>query len=511
MAANPAHRHIPPPTNFSDDKATAQAGNDSLDVELTPENNNDLNPANVLARALERVNLMWWPDKLSEKPKQDEYEQLLLENQRLRGDLEREKAAVQNANAGLSKSKGQNQGQAKALPEAILEQIEDIHTNGRKFTIMYEIFPPAGIFPTKLIPMEQCFDPLDGNKRYKNCENSQKAITGELLESIPQALHGLMISHRTPFVTAFNKAGGAARQQLVYRAIALAPKIWGEFREYSSLTVQQRITHPAFRKAIFCQLLLGLLPAASINSPILYPNCQQDLAKLLMTESIATLHKVFMHALASLDDDGPAKPKKGQHSKTKKTYATLWGVKGVTPGSIAFVATMEEIEKALRDQQAEDLTDQIEAAVAAAQVTSEEDPDNSLDDINAGVGGSNRWGGWDEGAPALILESWSDELRNTQQRVGTSNLPHLVNPAINSDNQAAPIVPETPPSLPVRATESEILNTQENQHEGPEDNEDDVATPALHDIPAPQATKKGRGKANKGGQGSRGGRGGKGS
>ncbi|KAG1797267.1 hypothetical protein EV424DRAFT_1333443, partial [Suillus variegatus] len=245
--------------------------------------------------------------------------QLQLQAIKQRNRLLEEKNAILEANKPSRK--------ASKAPSQLLAFDEEVKMFAKKYGIMYEMYPPSAELLKKTLPSTPGL-PFDRPARYANSAAEADALLSELRSVLPDHLHHLVpLNH---FHKTLQQALEAGRSSELIKLRRVAGRIFGLSSDYF-VTSSKRDTIDEL-----CRLL-GTTPGSRtypLFPPILFPNAIIDTRNSTVFgnwKPLAQILKAVLMGEASLTS-----VKKGGPPRNFQN----WGVSAITPGAIAWSATI---------------------------------------------------------------------------------------------------------------------------------------------------------------------------
>ncbi|KAG2054078.1 hypothetical protein BDR06DRAFT_1008040 [Suillus hirtellus] len=245
--------------------------------------------------------------------------QLQLEAIKQCNRLLEEKNAILEANKPSRK--------ASKAPSQLLAFDEEVKMFAKKYGVMYEMYPPSAELLKKTLPSTPGL-PFDRPARYANSAAEADALLSELCTVLPDHLHHLVpLNH---FHKTLQQALEAGRSSELIKLRQVAGHIFGLSSDYF-VTSSKRDTIDEL-----CRLL-GTTPRSHtypLFPPILFPNAIINTSNSTVFSNwkpLAQILKAVLMGEASLTS-----VKKGGPPRNFQN----WGVSAITPGAIAWSATI---------------------------------------------------------------------------------------------------------------------------------------------------------------------------
>ncbi|EDR06099.1 uncharacterized protein LACBIDRAFT_329233 [Laccaria bicolor S238N-H82] len=317
-------RQVQPPQSSGEEFDSPSSGSSSSD-DSGPEN--DLLSLGGAAHVL----------AVSSNPTREEYDELLCGKHDKEVRQLREELATIKVNQ--PKRSRRSQG-TSGYPPIIVKHEEEIASIGRMFSLTCEMFLPND-YNTVIINSSRPQQSLvNSPQRYVTKAAEEAGVLSEMYETVPERFHGLMREHSQFGVLFCNKHRKVRSTFLKELRDKIIPKIFGA--EIPDVANQIGASHAAkqasnnnFQELLRWDMTRNKYPKFA---PILYAARESD------GRRIDDRTKVFMNpqlvlALKGLLNGAASITKVGKYAKPK-TRAALWGLLGVTPGSIASIAIL---------------------------------------------------------------------------------------------------------------------------------------------------------------------------
>ncbi|EDR00664.1 uncharacterized protein LACBIDRAFT_313198 [Laccaria bicolor S238N-H82] len=323
-------RQLQPPSSSGEEFDAPSSGSSSSD-ESDPEN--DLLSRGGTAHLL----------TISSNPTREEYDEALKKAQLLCGKRDKEVRQLREELATIKvnqpKRSRRSQGNS-GYPQVIAKHEEEIASIGRMFSLTCELFLPDNyntVITNSSRPQQSL---VNSPQRYVTKAAEEAGVLSEIYETVPERFHGLMREHSQFGVLFCNKHRKVRSTFLKELRDKIIPKIFGaELRDVANQIgashAAKRASNNDFQELLRWDMARNKYPKFA---PVLYAARESD------GRRIDDRTKVFMNpqlvlALKGLLTGAASITKVGKYAKPK-TRATLWGLLGVTPGSIAGIAIL---------------------------------------------------------------------------------------------------------------------------------------------------------------------------
>ncbi|KAG1884710.1 hypothetical protein F4604DRAFT_1919192 [Suillus subluteus] len=211
-------------------------------------------------------------------------------------------------------------------PSDLVAFDEEVKIFAKKYGVMYEMFPLNAELLKKALPVS--IPPSERAARYANSAAEEDALLSELYSILPQHLHHLVASNHFHKILQQSLEAGQSSEIIKLRRVG--SRIFNLDSNYF-LTSTKRDTIKEL-----CDLL-GTTPghhSYPLFPPILFPDARPDTTNATVFgnwKPLAQILKAVLMGEASLTS-----VKKGGPPQNSK----LWGVSTITPGALAWSATM---------------------------------------------------------------------------------------------------------------------------------------------------------------------------